>query len=119
MGIGVVVKDFDISLPCVLGVIFDVSSQRDPSGKKYFDVLIQNLRELTTKGANNIVYVAHPENKMPQNTSDSHAQLVQYSQPVCRSLRDDIKKAIHTVGEYSDDVHKIIIFFTEIGRAHV
>ena len=96
-----------------MAVIFDLSSQRESGGKKYFDIIVQKLRELTTNGAQNIVYVTHPDNKMPKNASESHAQLVEYKQPVSRSMRDEIRKAIATVGEYSDDIRKKVVFFTD------
>jgi len=107
------VEDFRISSPFVLSVVFDLTSQREAGGKKYFDIIVQKLREFTTNGSQNIVYVAHPDNKMPRNASESHAQLIQYVEPVSRSMRDEIRRAVTTIGEYSDDVRKRVIFFTD------
>lgn len=106
--------DFSLSDPLALGIVLDISQQRDSSSRKYLDIVIKTIRHSVKSDSDYIVYVAHQDNtRLPRNTSESLTFLAKYVDPLEFFVGKEFRRAVNMIGSADDDYRKKVILFTD------
>lgn len=105
--------DFSLGSPLALGVVLDLSQQREASGRKYIDLVIRTLSHTLKDESEYIVYVAHEKNQLPKTTAQSIGQLHEYVDPMEYFVGKEFRRAVNTIGAADDNYRKKVIVFTD------
>lgn len=105
--------DFSMPTPLALGVVFDLSGQRQDSGLKYSEIMRREMRQFIAEDPLRLAFVAHRNNRMPQNNPESYAQLNRYVEPDDFWVAEEFKRAVQVIGENGDHHRKVVVLFTD------
>lgn len=110
--------DFSLSSPLALGIVLDLSQQREASGRKYIDFIVRTLAHSLSDSNDHVVYVAYEKNKeMPKTAGESIAALNQYADPLDFFVGKEFRRAVNVIGGADYHYRKKVVLFTDRYKA--